>query len=31
VIKTLEKEIEDFSANVDYVLSEANALTKIEV
>jgi hypothetical protein len=31
VIKTLEKEIEDFSANVDYVLSESNALTKIEV
>ena len=31
VIKTMEKEIEDFSANVDYVLSEANALTKIEV
>jgi hypothetical protein len=31
VIKVLEKEIEDFSANVDYVLSEANALTKIEV
>lgn len=31
VINTLEKEIEDFSANVDYVLSESNALTKIEV
>ena len=31
VIKTMEKEIEDFSANVDYVLSESNALTKIEM
>lgn len=31
VIKTLENEIEDFCANVDYALSESNALTKIEV
>lgn len=31
VIKELEKEIEDFKANVDYVLSESNALTVITV
>jgi hypothetical protein len=31
VIKSLEASIEDFNANVDYVLSESNALTKIEV
>ncbi len=31
VIKELETEIEDFSANVDYVLSESNALTVIIV
>lgn len=31
VIKDLETEIEDFSANVDYVLSESNALTQITV
>ncbi len=31
VIKDLESEIEDFSANVDYVLSESNALTQITV
>lgn len=31
VIKKLETMIEDFTANVDYVLSESNALTKIEV
>ncbi len=31
VIKELETEIEDFSANVDYVLSESNALTQIIV
>jgi hypothetical protein len=31
VIKELETTIEDFSANVDYVLSESNALTTIEV
>jgi hypothetical protein len=29
VIKALETSIEDFNANVDYVLSESNALTKI--
>ncbi len=31
VIKELETEIEDFSANIDYVLSESNALTQIIV
>lgn len=31
VIKELETEIEDFKANVDYVLSESNALTVITV
>ena len=31
VIDTLETEIEDFRANVDFVLSESNALTKISV
>ena len=31
IIKELETTIEDFSANVDYVLSESNALTSIEV
>lgn len=31
VIKELETEIENFSANVDYVLSESNALTQITV
>ena len=31
VIKELETEIEDFKANVDYVLSESNALTVIIV
>ena len=31
VIDTLETEIEDFRANVDFVLSESNALTKILV
>jgi hypothetical protein len=31
VIKDLETEIENFSANVDYVLSESNALTQIMV
>ena len=31
VIKELETTIEDFSANVDYVLSESNALTSIDV
>ncbi len=31
VIKDLETEIEDFSANVDYVLSESNALTQITI
>ena len=30
-IKKLENEIEEFSANVDYVLSESNALTSINV
>lgn len=30
-IKTLEKEIEDFENNVDFALSESNALTQIEV
>lgn len=30
-IKKLENEIEEFSANVDYVLSESNALTNITV
>ena len=29
VIRELETMIEDFNANVDYVLSESNALTKI--
>lgn len=31
VIKELETSIEDFTANVDYVLSESNALTSIVV
>ena len=31
VIANLEKTIEDFVANVDYVLSESNALTTIEI
>ncbi len=31
LIKKLENEIEEFSANVDYVLSESNALTTIVV
>jgi hypothetical protein len=31
VIKELETSIEDFTANVDYVLSESNALTTINV
>lgn len=31
VIKELETSIEDFTANVDYVLSESNALTTITV
>lgn len=31
VIKDLETTIREFNANVDYVLSESNALTKIEV
>ncbi len=31
VIKELEKSIEDFTANVDFVLSESNALTLIVV
>jgi len=31
IIKELETEIEDFKANVDYVLSESNALTVITV
>jgi hypothetical protein len=31
VIDALETEIEDFRANVDFVLSESNALTKISV
>ena len=31
VIKNLEMEIEDFSANVDYALSESNALTTITI
>ncbi len=31
VIKNLEMEIEEFTANVDYALSESNALTQIEV
>jgi uncharacterized small protein (DUF1192 family) len=30
-IKALEDEIEEFEANVDFVLSESNALTQIEV
>jgi hypothetical protein len=30
-IKTLEDEIEEFEANVDFALSESNALTQIEV
>ena len=30
-IRTLEKEIDDFETQVDYVLSESNALTHIEV
>lgn len=29
IIKDYEKDIEDFTANIDYVLSESNALTKI--
>ena len=31
LINALETEIEDFSANVDFVLSESNALTQINV
>ncbi len=31
VIESLEREIEDFRANVDFVLSESNAITLIEV
>lgn len=31
IIKEIETSIEDFTANVDYVLSESNALTTIEV
>ena len=31
VIKQMETEIEDFRANVDFVLSESNATTLIEV
>ena len=31
IISCLETEIEDFSANVDFVLSESNALTQINV
>jgi hypothetical protein len=31
VIKELETSIEDFTANIDYVLSESNALTTIVV
>jgi ABC-type ATPase with predicted acetyltransferase domain len=31
VIESLEREIEDFRANVDFVLSESNAITQIEV
>ena len=30
-IKALEDEIEEFEANVDFALSESNALTQIEV
>lgn len=31
VIKNLEMEIEEFTANVDYALSESNALTTITI
>ena len=31
IIKDLETEIEDFTANIDYVLSESNAITQINV
>ena len=31
IIKELELSIENFTANVDYVLSESNALTTIDV
>jgi hypothetical protein len=31
VIKNMETEIEDFTANIDYILSESNALTTITV
>ena len=31
VIKELETTIEDFTANIDYVLSESNALTTVNI
>ena len=31
IIADLETEIEDFSANIDFVLSESNAITQIVV
>jgi len=31
IIENMEKDIEDFAANVDFVLSESNATTFIEV
>ena len=30
-IKTLQNEIEDFESNIDYVLSESNSITQIEI
>lgn len=30
-IEELEKEIDEFNANIDYVLSESNAITQIEI
>jgi hypothetical protein len=31
VIRNLETEIEDFKSNVDFVLSESNARTEVEI